>query len=170
MWRAGCSRLLRAAWPPLQQAPPLAGIPQQLAPQQQSRSIMKFKSKLGRGYSHRWAMMRNMVTSLIEHERIKTGVAKAKELRRLADRMVTLAKRGDNIAYRRAGQIVKTKEMITKLFTGAPPTRPTPAPPPRLPVPGTRPRLQHSHRTRPSLPAQSLRCGTRTARAATRGC
>ena len=49
--------------------------------------------KLGRDSAHRWAMMRTMVTQLIEHERIKTTVAKAKELRKVADRVVTYAKR-----------------------------------------------------------------------------
>jgi len=48
--------------------------------------------KLSRTSSHRWAMLRTMVTQLIKHERIKTTVPKAKELRRVADKMVTLAK------------------------------------------------------------------------------
>ncbi len=47
---------------------------------------------LGRPSAHRWAMLRNMVTQLIKHERIKTTLQKAKELRRVADKMVTLAK------------------------------------------------------------------------------
>ena len=51
--------------------------------------------KLGRTSSHRWAMLRTMVTQLIENERIVTTVAKAKELRKLADRMVTLGKKGN---------------------------------------------------------------------------
>ena len=50
--------------------------------------------KLSRTSSHRWAMLRTMVTQLIEHERIVTTVAKAKEVRKLADRMVTLGKKG----------------------------------------------------------------------------
>ena len=48
--------------------------------------------KLSRTSAHRWAMLRTMVTQLIKHERIKTTVPKAKELRRVADQMVTLAK------------------------------------------------------------------------------
>ena len=134
---------------PLRPPPPLS-VPQ-LAPQQPSRGLMRFRKRLGRGYSHRWAMMRNMVTSLIEHERIKTGLAKAKELRRLSDKLVTLAKRGDQWAYRRAGRIVKSREMITKLFTGAC-TRPRP----RAPRRRARPALAHAHRV-PSRPRRSLR-------------
>ena len=56
---------------------------------------LKAGRKLGRTTSHRLATLRNMVTSLIEHEKIQTTDAKAKELRRLADKMVTLGKRGD---------------------------------------------------------------------------
>ena len=51
--------------------------------------------KLNRTSSHRKALFRNMVTSLLDHERIRTTDAKAKELRGLADRMITLGKRGD---------------------------------------------------------------------------
>ena len=78
---------------------------------------LKFKSRMGRGKAHRWAMMKNMATSLIEHERIKTGVAKAKELRRFADRLITYAKKGDLAAYRRAARLTMTKDALTKLFT-----------------------------------------------------
>jgi large subunit ribosomal protein L17 len=66
--------------------------------------------------SHRKAMMRNMVTSLIEHERIETTNIRAKELRRLADRMVTLGKRGDLHAMRLSLQIIRTKTAAKKLF------------------------------------------------------
>jgi len=82
----------------------------------QTRGI-RFRKRMGRGYSHRMAMMKNMVTSLIEHERIKTGLTKAKELRRLADRMVTFAKRGDLHAHRRAARFIMTRASLTKLFT-----------------------------------------------------
>ena len=58
--------------------------------------------KLGRSSSHRDAMLRNMVTSLIDKGRITTTLEKAKELRRVADRMVTLGKQGDLAARRRA--------------------------------------------------------------------
>jgi len=72
--------------------------------------------RLGRTSSHRLATMRNMVSSLIEHGRIKTTDAKAKELRRVADRMVTLGKRGDLHARRQALRFVRGKDMVKKLF------------------------------------------------------
>ena len=61
-------------------------------------------------------MLRNMVTSLIEHERIVTTVPKAKELRRLADRMVTLAKDGSLHARRQALSVVRSRGAVAKLF------------------------------------------------------
>jgi large subunit ribosomal protein L17 len=67
-----------------------------------------FPRKLGRDPKHRWAMLRTMVTQLIEHERISTTVAKAKELRKLADQVVTMAKKGTLAARRQAGAIVRT--------------------------------------------------------------
>ena len=73
--------------------------------------------KLGRTSSHRLAMFRNMVTSLLEHERIYTTEAKAKELRRWADWMITLGKRGDLHARRQALQIIRDKSVVHKLFT-----------------------------------------------------
>lgn len=77
----------------------------------------KVGRKLGRTSSHRSAMMRNMVTSLLQHERIETTDAKAKELRKLADRMITLAKRGDLHARRQALSVIKSKAVTHKLFT-----------------------------------------------------
>jgi large subunit ribosomal protein L17 len=61
-------------------------------------------------------MMRNMVTSLLEHDRITTTDARAKELRKLADRMITLAKRGDLHARRQALQVVQDRKVVAKLF------------------------------------------------------
>ncbi len=75
--------------------------------------------KLGRTGSHRNAMFRNMVTSLLKHERIRTTDAKAKELRRWADHIITLAKRGDLHARRQALAIVREKEVVHKLFAEA---------------------------------------------------
>lgn len=75
--------------------------------------------KLNRTSSHRDAMFRNMVTSLFKHERIRTTDAKAKELRRWADHMVTLAKRGDLHARRQALAIVREKAVVHKLFEEA---------------------------------------------------
>jgi len=73
--------------------------------------------KLGRTSSHRLAMFRNMVTSLLEHERIYTTDAKAKELRRWADWIITLGKRGDLHARRQALQVIRDKSVVHKLFT-----------------------------------------------------
>jgi large subunit ribosomal protein L17 len=72
--------------------------------------------KLGRTSSHREAMFRNMVTSIIKHESIRTPDATAKEVRQLADRMITLGKRGDLHARRQALSVVRDKEMVAKLF------------------------------------------------------
>jgi large subunit ribosomal protein L17 len=72
--------------------------------------------KLGRTSAHRLAMYRNMVTSLLEHERIETTDAKAKEVRRLADRMITLGKRGDLHARRRALRVIRRREVAAKVF------------------------------------------------------
>ncbi|MCX7634896.1 MAG: 50S ribosomal protein L17 [Syntrophales bacterium] len=72
--------------------------------------------KLGRTTSHRKAMFRNMVTSLLMEERIRTTDAKAKELRRIAERMVTLGKRGDLHARRQALAYVRNETAVKKLF------------------------------------------------------
>jgi large subunit ribosomal protein L17 len=72
--------------------------------------------KLGRNSGHRNAMLRNMVTSLIEHGRITTTDSRAKELRKLVDRMITLGKRGDLHARRQASQVIRTREVLAKLF------------------------------------------------------
>ncbi len=75
--------------------------------------------KLNRTPSHRNAMFRNMVTSLLKHERIRTTGTKAKELRRWADHLITLAKRGDLHARRQALAIVREKDVVHKLFEQA---------------------------------------------------
>ncbi|MEJ2056255.1 MAG: 50S ribosomal protein L17 [Desulfofustis sp.] len=72
--------------------------------------------KLGRTSSHREAMFRNMVTSLFEHERIVTTEKKAKELRPIAEKMITLAKRGDLHARRQALSYIQSKDVVAKLF------------------------------------------------------
>ncbi len=72
--------------------------------------------KLGRTTSHRLAMLRNMVTSLLQHERIQTTDAKAREVRRVADRMITLGKRGDLHARRRALRVIRQREVAAKVF------------------------------------------------------
>ena len=63
--------------------------------------------KLSKDSEHRWAMLRNMVTSLIHHERIITTTPKAKELRRVAENMVTHAKKGDLHHRRLAAGVVQ---------------------------------------------------------------
>lgn len=73
--------------------------------------------RLGRTTSHRMAMFRNMVTSLFEHERIITTTEKAKELRPIAEKMVTLAKKGDLHARRQALSFIRSKNVVEKLFT-----------------------------------------------------
>ncbi len=73
--------------------------------------------KLGRTAAHRDAMLANQVVSLIEHSRIKTTLAKAKAVRPLAEKMVTLGKRGDLHARRLAVSYLKQKDAVKKLFT-----------------------------------------------------
>ena len=72
--------------------------------------------KLGRTSSHRDAMFRNMVTSLFEHERIITTKEKAKELRPIAEKLITLGKRGDLHARRQALSYIRSKNIVDKLF------------------------------------------------------
>jgi len=76
--------------------------------------------KLNRTSSHKNAMFRNMVTSLLKYDRIQTTDAKAKELRRWADHIITLAKRGDLHARRQALAIVREKAVVHKVFEEAP--------------------------------------------------
>lgn len=73
-------------------------------------------AKLGRTSSHRKAMLANMVTSLFENEIIHTTDARAKELRRTADHLITFAKRNDLHARRQALRVIADKKVITKLF------------------------------------------------------
>jgi len=72
--------------------------------------------KLGITSSHKEAMLRNMVTSVLKHESIRTTDCKAKELRKLAERMITLGKRGDLHARRQALSVVRDKSIVSKLF------------------------------------------------------
>ena len=72
--------------------------------------------RLNRNSSHRKAMFRNMAASLIEHEIIKTTLPKAKELRRIAEPLITMAK-NDNVAKRRlAFSRLRNRDIVTKLF------------------------------------------------------
>src|SRR5262245_42774539 len=72
--------------------------------------------KLGRNTSHRRALLRNLVTSLIMEERIETTLAKAKAMRPHVEKMVTLGKRGDVAARRLAGSYLMTRESVSRLF------------------------------------------------------
>ncbi len=72
--------------------------------------------KLGRTSEHRKALFRNMATSLFRHERIETTDAKAKELRSYAEKLITLAKRGDLHARRQAFQDIRDHDVLQKLF------------------------------------------------------
>ena len=76
----------------------------------------KAGNRLSRTTPHRQAMIRNMVTSLLEHERIVTTTPKAKEVRKVADKMITLAKRGDLHARRQALSVIRDKNVVAKLF------------------------------------------------------
>jgi large subunit ribosomal protein L17 len=72
--------------------------------------------RLNRTHEHRKAMFANMSGSLIEHEQIKTTLPKAKELRRVVEKLVTLAKRGDLHARRQAASQLKQDAHVAKLF------------------------------------------------------
>ncbi|MCW8859901.1 MAG: 50S ribosomal protein L17 [Deltaproteobacteria bacterium] len=72
--------------------------------------------RLGRKPDHRQHMMRNMVTSFLENESITTTVTRAKELRKLAEKMITLGKRNDLHARRQALQVVRDPKVVGKLF------------------------------------------------------
>jgi large subunit ribosomal protein L17 len=73
--------------------------------------------KLGRDASHRKALYANLTASLIEHGRIKTTVAKAKEVRPVAEEMITLGRRGDIASRRRALAFLRSQDVVHKLFS-----------------------------------------------------
>jgi large subunit ribosomal protein L17 len=77
---------------------------------------LKSGRKLNRNSPHRHAMFRNMVTSLLLHEHLHTTDAKAKELRRFAERIITLGKRGTLHARRQALSFVRSRQVVAKLF------------------------------------------------------
>src|ERR1051326_2558324 len=72
--------------------------------------------KLGRTPAHRRALFRNLVTALLEHGTVRTTDAKAKELRRWGDRMITLGKQGTLHARRRAATVIQRRSVLKKLF------------------------------------------------------
>jgi large subunit ribosomal protein L17 len=73
--------------------------------------------KLGRDAAHRKALCANLTASLIEHGRIKTTVAKAKEVRPVAEQMITLGRRGDVAARRQALKLLRSQDVVHKLFS-----------------------------------------------------
>ena len=73
--------------------------------------------KLGRDAAHRKALYANLTASLIEHGRIKTTVAKAKEVRPVAEEMITLGRRGDVPARRQALKFLRSQDTVHKLFS-----------------------------------------------------
>ncbi|CAA6665452.1 unnamed protein product [Spirodela intermedia] len=78
--------------------------------------MTKFR-KLGRPAAHRVSMLKTLVSQLVKHERIETTVAKAKEVRRVADRMVQLGKEGTLAAAQQASAFVRGDDVMHKLFT-----------------------------------------------------
>ena len=73
--------------------------------------------KLGRDAAHRKALYANLTAALIEHGRIKTTVAKAKEVRPVAEEMITLGRRGDVPARRQALKLLRSQDVVHKLFS-----------------------------------------------------
>lgn len=76
----------------------------------------KTTPQLGRTPSHRDAMLRNLCTDLLRHERVQTTLAKAKAVRPMAERMVTLGKRDTLHSRRRAARLIRDQEVVRKLF------------------------------------------------------
>lgn len=77
---------------------------------------LNYGRKLNRSPSHRKALFRNLVVSLVRAERIITTHAKAKDLRRFAERMITLGKQSDLAARRRAFDFMRSRDAVTKVF------------------------------------------------------
>lgn len=77
---------------------------------------MAVQRKLNRNSSHRRAMLRNLVTSLLREEKIVTTVTRAKETRKIAEKMITLGKRGDLHARRQALAYIFDEDTVTKVF------------------------------------------------------
>ncbi len=74
------------------------------------------KGKLGRSPSHRKAMLRNMTASLLTHERIRTTIAKAKEVRKMTDKVITLGKKESLHARRQVLELIPDKKVVSKIF------------------------------------------------------
>ena len=78
---------------------------------------LKAGRRLSRTTEHRLAMLRNLITSLLDVERVETTQAKAKETRQWAEKIITLAKRGDLHARRQTMAVVRSKKVVAKLFS-----------------------------------------------------
>ena len=78
---------------------------------------LKAGRRLSRTTEHRLAMLRNLITSLLDVERVETTQAKAKEARQWAEKVITLAKRGDWHARRQTMAVVRSKKVVAKLFS-----------------------------------------------------
>ncbi|WBW49617.1 50S ribosomal protein L17 [Peptoniphilus equinus] len=78
--------------------------------------------KLGRPTAHRKAMLRNLVTSLLDKGEITTTLTRAKETKRMAEKMITLGKRGDLHARRQALAYIYDEDVVTKLFNEVAPS------------------------------------------------
>jgi large subunit ribosomal protein L17 len=82
---------------------------------------LKRTAKLGRTGEHRNAMLANMVCSLIKHNRIQTTLAKAKEVRPIAEKMITLARKGDIHSRRQALAYLRSQDVVHQLFSNVAP-------------------------------------------------
>jgi large subunit ribosomal protein L17 len=80
------------------------------------RMAMKGYRKLGKESAHRRAMLRNLVTDTLRYKRVSTTLGKAKEARRMVDKMITLGKKGDLAARRKALAYIYDETVVTKLF------------------------------------------------------
>lgn len=78
--------------------------------------MQKGYRKLGRPSAHRKSMLRNLVTDLFNYDRIQTTDARAKEARRIAEKMITVAKRGDLHAKRQVLEFISNEDVVNKLF------------------------------------------------------
>ena len=72
--------------------------------------------RLGRSSAHRWSLLRTQVSQLVEHERIETTIHKAKELRRIADKVITWGKEGTIAARRHAAGVLRRDDQVKKVF------------------------------------------------------
>lgn len=127
-WLVGAGHMLRALRGALRHVPPVVRSAEATtAPlfQMSVRAVHRVAYRIGskisqkRGWSYKKMMLKNMLTSLIEHERILTTQAKAKRLVPFADKMITKAKQGTQSAYKIAHANIQSRSSLAKLFTSA---------------------------------------------------